>query len=163
MYNKVTIIGNVGMDPEMQYLPSGDAVTNFSVATNRRYNTREGEQREETEWFRVSVFGRMAETCNQYVTKGMQVFVEGRLNTRTWVDQQGQNRFALNIRAQEVKFLSRNNSGGGEYSGGVRDGGGYSGGGGGYSGGGGGYGGGDPDYGGGPPPGGGDDSDDLPW
>ena len=167
MYNKIMVIGNVGADPEMQYLPSGDPVTRFSVATNRRYNTREGEQREETEWFRVRVFGRTAETCNQYVTKGMKVFVEGRLRSSTWVDQQGQTRFSNEINAQTVQFLDRAQGGrdggygGGEYSGGVRDGGNY-GSGGGYSGGGG-YGGGDPDYGGGPPPGGADDSDDLPW
>lgn len=161
MYNKIMVIGNVGMDPEMQYLPNGDAVTRFSVAANHRYRTRDGEQRDETEWFRISVFGRLAEVCNQYVTKGRLVYVEGRLKSDTWIDQQGQSRFSNSINAREVKFLGGREGGGGEYSGGVRDGGGYSGGG--YSGGGGGYGGGDPDYGGGPPPGGGDDSDDLPW
>ena len=68
--NKMIVIGNVGSDPEMRYTPNGSAVTNFSVAANRRYTTAEGEQREETEWFRVAAWNRLAETCNQYVTKG---------------------------------------------------------------------------------------------
>ncbi len=154
MYNKITIIGNLGSDPEMRYMPNGDAVTSFSVATNRRYNTRDGEQRDETEWFRVSVFGRFAEICNQYLTKGRQVYVEGRLQSRTWVDQQGQTRFSLDVRAQEVKFI------------GGRDTGGYGGGGGERRGGygsGGGYYGGDTGQGGGAPPDGPSDADDLPW
>ena len=77
--NKIMVIGNLGSDPEMRYTPNGQAVTNFNVATNHRYNTADGEQRDETEWFRVSVFGRQAETCNQYLAKGRKVYVDGRL------------------------------------------------------------------------------------
>ncbi len=104
--NKILIIGNVGRDPEMRYTPNGNPVTSFSVATSRRYTTQ-GEQREETEWFRVSVWNRLAETCNQYVTKGMKVFVEGRLSSNEWVGQDGEKRFGLDITASEVKFLNR--------------------------------------------------------
>ena len=103
--NKVLVIGNVGNDPEMRYTPSGAAVTSFNVATNRRYTTSAGEQREETEWFRVSAWSRLAETCNQYVTKGMKVYVEGRLNSRPWIDRDGQARAGNEISATEVTFL----------------------------------------------------------
>ena len=82
--NKIMVIGNLGSDPEMRYTPNGQAVTNFNVATNYRYNTADGEQREETEWFRVSVFGRQAESCNQYLAKGRKVYVDGRLRSRTF-------------------------------------------------------------------------------
>ena len=103
--NKVLVIGNVGNDPEMRYTPSGAAVTSFRVATNRRYTTSAGEQREETEWFRVNAWNRLAETCNQYVTKGMKVYVEGRLNSRPWIDRDGQARAGNEIFATEVTFL----------------------------------------------------------
>ena len=85
--NKLIVIGHLGRDPEMRYLPSGGGVTNFSVASSRRYTTSAGEQREETEWFNCSAFGRLAETCNQYLTKGKQVYVEGRLSSRTYQTQ----------------------------------------------------------------------------
>ena len=104
--NKMIVIGNVGSDPEMRYTPNGNAVTNFSVAANRRYNTAEGEQREETEWFRVAAWNRLAETCNQYVTKGMKVYVEGRLSSRPYITQDGQPRSGNEISAVEVKFLT---------------------------------------------------------
>ena len=109
MFNKMTLIGNVGSDPEMRYTPNGNPVTSFSVATNRRYTTAEGEQREETEWFRVSAWNRLGETCNQYVVKGMKVFVEGRFSSREWTDQEGQKRTSLEINCNEIQFLSRNN------------------------------------------------------
>ena len=85
MFNKITIIGNLGTDPEMRYTPSGSAVTSFSVATNRRY-TRNGEQVDETEWFRVNAWGRLAETTNQYLEKGSLVYVEGRPQQPTMAD-----------------------------------------------------------------------------
>ena len=88
--NKILIIGNLGSDPEMRYMPSGDPVTSFSVATNRRYRTRDGDQREETEWFRISAWGRLAEITNQYLTKGSKIYVEGRLQSRSWQGQDGQ-------------------------------------------------------------------------
>jgi single-strand DNA-binding protein len=105
--NKVLIIGNVGTDPEMRYTPNGNAVTSFSVATNRRYTTGEGEQREETEWFRVSAWSRLAETCNQYVTKGMKVYVEGRLTSSPYISRDGDPRAGNEISATDVRFLDR--------------------------------------------------------
>ena len=103
--NKMIVIGNLGSDPEMRYAPSGDAVTSFSVATNRRYKNREGQTVDDTEWFRVNAWGRLAEITNQYLTKGKKVYVEGRLSSRSWVGQDGQTRFSNEIRAQEIQFL----------------------------------------------------------
>lgn len=103
--NKMLVIGNLGGDPEMRYTPNGDPVTSFSIATNRRYTTRDGEQREETEWFRVTAWRQLAEQCNQYLTKGRRVYVEGRLKSRTWTGDDGQTRFSNEIDAQQVVFL----------------------------------------------------------
>ena len=105
--NKMIIIGNLGRDPEMRYTPNGQAVTNFSVATNRRYTTADGESREETEWFRISVWGRQAETCNQYLSKGQKVYIEGRLRSRTYETRDVQTRFENEIFATDVRFLDR--------------------------------------------------------
>ena len=166
MYNKMTAIGNVGSDPEMRYTPSGNAVTSFSLATNERYTTRDGERKEETEWFRVVAWSRLAETCNQFVVKGMRVYVEGRLKSSSWISNDGQTRFRNEIIAREVKFLGGRQGGGEGYggggprgSGGYSDDGGY--GGSGYSGGGdyGGSGG----YGGDAPSDDPSDEDSLPW
>ena len=103
--NKMLVIGNLGRDPEMRYTPSGQAVTNFTVATNYKYTTSDGEQREETEWFRISVWGRQAESCNQYLSKGRKVYVEGRLKSRTYETSDGQTRFSNEIFATDVRFL----------------------------------------------------------
>ena len=103
--NKMLVIGNLGGDPEMRYTSNGDAVTSFSVATNRRYTTRDGEQREETEWFRVVTWRQLAEQCNQYLTKGRRVYVEGRLKSDTWTGQDGTTRFTNEITANQVVFL----------------------------------------------------------
>ena len=119
--NKILIIGNVGGEPEMRYAPSGDPVTSFSVATTRRY-TVEGEQREETQWFRISAWNRLAENCNQYVTKGMKVYVEGRLSLREYVTQDGQARTSLDVRASDVRFLNRAGEPGGGQGEGMRGG-----------------------------------------
>jgi len=108
--HKILVIGNVGSDPEMRYTPNGSAVTSFSVATNRRYTTSAGEQKEETEWFRVSAWNKLAETCNQYVVKGMKVYVEGRVSSSAWTDQEGQARSSLEINCTEVQFLTRVNT-----------------------------------------------------
>ncbi|MFL2745983.1 MAG: single-stranded DNA-binding protein [Dehalococcoidia bacterium] len=105
--HKILVIGNVGSDPEMRYTPNGSAVTSFSVATNRRYTNAAGEQKEETEWFRVSAWNKLAETCNQYVVKGMKVYVEGRVSSSAWTDQEGQARSSLEINCSEVQFLTR--------------------------------------------------------
>lgn len=119
MYQKLVIVGNLGGDPEMRYTPSGQAVTNFSVATNRRWSDNSGNQQEETVWFRVSVWGRMAEVCNQYLSKGRQVMVEGRLrpdpetgNPRIWTDQNGQPKASYEMVGLEVKFLGGRGEGG---------------------------------------------------
>ncbi len=110
--NKIIVIGNLGRDPEMRYTPSGQTVTSFSVASNRKY-TVNGEQREETEWFNVSAWGRLAETCNQYLTKGQQVYVEGRLRSRTYQGNDGQTRFSNDINLTEMQMLGRGGDAGG--------------------------------------------------
>ena len=105
--NKIMLIGNVGSEPEMRYTPNGKAVTSFRMATNYRYVGPDGERREETEWFRVSVWGRQAESCNQYLSKGKRVYVEGRLHSRSWEGQDGQTRTSLEVSANRVIFLDR--------------------------------------------------------
>ena len=105
--NRIIIIGNLGSEPEMRFTPNGRPVTSFSVATNRRYTTSEGERREETEWFTVVTWARLAEQCNQYLTKGRLVYVEGRLRTHTWEGQDGQRRSRNEIVADRVSFLDR--------------------------------------------------------
>ena len=114
MLNKCMIIGNLGKDPEMRYTANGQAVTTFNVATSRTFNGRDGERREETEWFTVVTWDRLAETCAQYLTKGRQVYVEGRMQTRSWDGTDGVKHYRTELVAQEVKFLgNRNDSGGG--------------------------------------------------
>ncbi len=109
--NKVMIIGNLGADPEMRFTPQGKPVTSFSVAANRVYATTEGEQREETEWFSVVAWNKLAETCNQYLTKGRQVYVEGSLRTRSWEGQDGQKHFRTEVIANRVLFLGQRPTG----------------------------------------------------
>jgi single-strand DNA-binding protein len=104
--NKVMIIGNLGRDPEMRYTPSGKPVTTFSVATSRSWNTSEGEKREETEWFNVVAWSSLAEICKQYLSKGQQVYIEGRLQTRHWDDQEGNKHTSVEIVANEMIILS---------------------------------------------------------
>ncbi len=113
MYHTLIIVGNVGKDPEMRYTPSGQAVTSFSVATNRQYTAGNGEQVKETIWFRVSTWGKTAEVCNQYVKKGSKVLIEGRLtpdkNTggpRIWTKQDGTSGASFDVTASTVRFLS---------------------------------------------------------
>ncbi|MBI4328537.1 MAG: single-stranded DNA-binding protein [Chloroflexi bacterium] len=104
--NKIILIGNVGTDPEMRYTPKGDPVTSFRLASTRSYTTN-GERRDETEWFTVVAWRQLAETCNQYLTKGRQVYVEGRLRSRTWEGKDGQTRFQNEVNANVVLFLGR--------------------------------------------------------
>ncbi len=104
--NKVMIIGRLGRDPEMRYTPSGKPVTTFSIATSRSWNTSEGERRTETEWFNVVAWGSLAEICKQYLTKGHLVYVEGRLQTRHWDDQEGNKHVSTEIIANEMIMLS---------------------------------------------------------
>ena len=120
MYQKVIVVGNLGRDPEMRYMPDGTAVTSFSVATSRRWTDRaSGQPVDETTWFRVSVWGRQAESANQYLSKGRKVLVEGRLKPdanggpRTWTAQDGTVRASFEITADTVRFLSgREDTGG---------------------------------------------------
>ena len=109
--NKIIVIGNLGRDPEMRYTPNGQSVTSFSVASNRTYTTAAGERREETEWFNVSAWGKLGELCNQYLSKGRQVYVEGRLSSRSFQGQDGQTRFVNEINLTDVQFLGGTSGG----------------------------------------------------
>ena len=105
--NKVLIIGNVGTEPEMRFTPNGNPVTSFRVATNRVYTTGEGERKQETEWFTVVAWNRLAENCNQFLTKGQRIYAEGRLHTRIWENQEGQKHSRAEVVANRVIFLDR--------------------------------------------------------
>ena len=110
--NKVMVIGHLGKDPEMRYTPSGRPVTTFSVAVSRSWNTADGERRTETEWFNIVAWGNLAEICKQYLHKGQQVYIEGRLQTRRWEDNEGQKRTSVEVVANEMMMLGdrRDNS-----------------------------------------------------
>jgi single-strand DNA-binding protein len=103
--NKVIIIGNVGRDPEMRYTPSGRPVTSFSISTTRTWVSAEGERREETEWFNVVAWGNLAEICKAHLSRNQQVYVEGRLQTRGWEDEQGKKHFRTEVVANEMLLL----------------------------------------------------------
>jgi single-strand DNA-binding protein len=105
--NKCMIIGNLGRDPEMRYTPSGQAVTQFTVATNRSYKDQQGEWQKETEWFRVVVWGQQAERAAENLRKGHKVYVEGRIQTRQWEDQTGQKRYTTELVALQFSSLER--------------------------------------------------------
>ncbi len=105
MYQKTIIVGNLGGDPEMRYTPSGTAVTNFSVAVSRRWTGRDGQKQEKTTWFRVNAWDKLGELCNQYLSKGRLVLVEGDVEARAWTSQEGEARASLEIRAFNVQFL----------------------------------------------------------
>jgi single-strand DNA-binding protein len=103
--NKVLLLGNLTRDPELRYVPSGTAVANFSIAVNRSYKDSTGEKKEDTSFIRIVVWGKMAEICGEYLTKGRSVLVEGRLKSRTWEGPDGQKRSALDVIAANVQFL----------------------------------------------------------
>lgn len=103
--NKVMVIGHLGRDPEIRYTPSGRPVTSFNVVTSRTWTSYEGERKEETEWFNVVAWGPLAEICNQHLTKGQQVYIEGRLQTRGWSDEQGRRHYRTEVVAQEMIIL----------------------------------------------------------
>jgi len=103
--NKVMIIGQLGRDPEMRYTPSGRPVTSFSLASSRSWTTSDGDRREETEWFNVVSWGSLAEICKQHLHKGRQVYVEGRLQTRGWEDQEGKKHYRIEVVANEMIIL----------------------------------------------------------
>lgn len=112
--NKVMIIGRLGRDPELKYTQSGSPVCTFSVATDESYTDNSGQKVGKAEWHRVVVFQKAAENCSQYLAKGSLVFIEGKLETRKWQDQQGQDRFVTEIKAQRVQFLDRKADGDGQ-------------------------------------------------
>lgn len=103
--NKVILVGRLGQNPEVRYTPSGAAVANFSVATNESWTDKSGQKQEKTEWHKVVVWGKLAELCNQYLAKGRQVYLEGRLQTRQWQDKDGQTKYTTEVQAQTVQFL----------------------------------------------------------
>ncbi len=105
--NKVMIIGNLGSEPEMRFTPNGNPVTSFRIATNRMYSTSDGERKQETEWFSVVAWSKLAEQCNQFLSKGRLVYVEGRLHTRTWESPDGQKHSRPEVIANRVVFLDR--------------------------------------------------------
>lgn len=105
-FNKITVVGYLGKDPEIRYLPDGTGICNFSIASTEKRKDIAGEPREITTWFRVSVFGRQADACNEYLSKGSQVFVEGRLSLNEYTDRDGERRSSLEVRASDVQFLS---------------------------------------------------------
>ena len=109
--NKVILVGRLGQNPEVRYTPSGAAVANFSVATNESWMDKSGQKQERTEWHKVVVWGKTAENCNQYLSKGRQVYVEGRLQTRQWQDKDGQTKYTTEVQAQTIQFLGGNATG----------------------------------------------------
>ena len=111
--NKVILVGNLGRDPELRYTQSGQAVANFSVATTDRWNSKEGQREERTEWHRIVAWGKTAELCAQYLSKGRSVYIEGRIQSREWEDREGQKRNTTEIVAQTVQFLGGRGGGGG--------------------------------------------------
>lgn len=118
--NKVILIGNLGKDPETRYLPSGDAVTNITLATTESWKDKKsGDKQEHTEWHRISFFGRQAEVAGEYLKKGSPVYIEGRIRTRKWQDKEGQDRYSTEIVADRMQLLG--SRGGGEGGGGMRE------------------------------------------
>lgn len=114
--NKVIIVGNLGNDPETRAMPSGSTVTNLSVATNESWKDKQtGEQKDRTEWHRVAMFGRLAEIAAEYLRKGSQVYIEGKLRTRKWQDQQGNDRYSTEVVADEMQMLGGRSGGGASF------------------------------------------------
>lgn len=113
--NKVILIGNLGKDPDVRYMPSGDAITNITVATTDTWKDKSGEKQEKTEWHRVAFFGRLAEIAGEYLKKGSQVYVEGRLQTRKWQNKEGQDQYTTEIVANEMKMLGSRSGGGNSF------------------------------------------------
>jgi single-strand DNA-binding protein len=120
--NKVILIGNLGRDPETRYMPEGGAITNISIATTETWKDKNGDKQEKTEWHRVAFFGKLAEIAGEYLKKGSQVYVEGRLQTRKWQDKDGQDKYTTEIVANAMQMLgSRQGMGGGAPDAGERE------------------------------------------
>ena len=109
--NKVILVGNLGRDPDMRYLPSGEAVANLAIATTDKYKDKSGQMVEQTEWHRVSFFGRTAEVCGEYLSKGSQVYVEGSIRTRKYTDKEGVEKYATEIRGERMQMLGSRSGG----------------------------------------------------
>ncbi len=124
--NRAILVGNLGRDPELRHTPNGQAVVNFTLATSENWTDKSGERQERTEWHRIVVWGKTAEMCNQYLSKGRTVYIEGRIQTREWEDKDGNKRYTTEINAQTVQFIGprTDGGGGGNYSGGGGSGGG---------------------------------------
>ncbi len=116
--NKVILVGNLGRDAELRYTPGGAAVATLNLATTETWNDKEGQRQEKTEWHRVILWGKQAETLNQYLQKGKQIYVEGRLQTRQWDDKDGNKRYTTEVRGDRVVLLSSGSGGGGSQRGG---------------------------------------------
>ncbi len=118
MINKAILIGNLGKDPELRYTQSGTPVASFSIATTERWKDKDGNQQEQTEWHNIVAWKRLAEICGEYLNKGSRVYIEGKLQTRKWQDQNGNDRYTTEIVAREMKMLSSRGESGGSYGGG---------------------------------------------
>ena len=111
--NKVILVGNLGSDPQVRYTPGGQAVANFNIATSERFNNKAGEKEERTEWHRIVAWGKLAEICQQYLKKGKQVYIEGRLQTRQW-EKEGQKHYTTEVKADKIVLLGGGGRGGGK-------------------------------------------------
>jgi single-strand DNA-binding protein len=109
--NKVLLIGNLGADPEMRYMPSGDAIANLRIATSEKFKDKNGDKQERTEWHRVALFGKLGEIAGQYLKKGSSVYIEGRIQTRKWQDKEGQDRYTTEIVATDMRMLGGRSGG----------------------------------------------------
>ena len=110
-FNKIIVIGNLGRDPELRYTPQGDAVCDFSIATNEKKRDKAGELQDVTTWFKITLWGRKAETASKYLTKGKPVYVEGRLQIEEWTDRDGNKRFTLVVQGNDMQFIGGDNRG----------------------------------------------------
>lgn len=120
-FNKIIVVGNLGRDPELRYTPQGNAVCSFTMATNEKRRDKSGEMQDITTWFKITLWGKQAETASKYLAKGRPVYIEGRLRIEEWTDRDNNNRFTLEVNATDMQFISAGREGGGEYAGGGHD------------------------------------------
>ncbi len=121
-FNKITVVGNLGRDPELRYTPQGAAVCSFSMATNEKRRDKSGELQDITTWFKITLWRNQAENAAKYLTKGSPVYIEGRLRIEEWTDRDGNNRYTLDVQATDMQFIgSRGEGGGGDYTGGPHE------------------------------------------
>lgn len=115
-FNKITVVGHLGKDPELRYTPQGNAVCNISVATSEKRRDKTGEMQDSTTWFKITLWGKQAETASKFLTKGSQIYIEGRLRVEEWADRDGKNRYTLEIQATDMQFLGTKSGNEGSYS-----------------------------------------------